>query len=161
MKHLSMGFLILYLILVFTGCSSPFQSVNIEYNVLYEQVVGFSINNNLMKPITEDVRLLTKDDEYQSFVNEHFVSRELPVKPHTKGNAVLYVQMKSNATTVQGYGIERISYNNNVLEVSLYKNGNYGVDPAAGFDGVFKWIMLIEIDKTQINSKTRVEIKYL
>lgn len=136
------------------GCSV---NKNVEFKEFYSQVIGFSENDEKSKSIQQDTILMLTNEDFQKFKDEYFTPRKIPMESPDKEKAVLYLQIPSQTSTVNNYSAESINVRNNTLIVNLKKSGGYyEVDGVSGFNGTWKLVMLIEVDKT--NLKDNMEI---
>ena len=149
------------LILIFTiimsqfliGCSA---NKNVEFKEFFSQVVGFSENDKKSEPIQQDIILMLTNDDFQKFKDEYFTPRKIPMESPDKEKAVLFLQIPSQTYLVDAYSVESINISDNTLTVNLKKSGCYEVNGISGFNGSWKLVKLIEVDKT--NLKDNMEI---
>lgn len=137
------------------GCSA---SKNIEFKEFYSQVIGFSENDVKYKTIQQDTVLLLTNEDFQKFKDEYFTPRQIPMESPDKEKAVLYLQIPSPTSSVNIYTIQNINVKNNTLTVNLKNLSVAQVDAAEGFNGVWKWVMLIELDKTNLKDNMKIII---
>ncbi len=151
-------FIFVVIALFLVGCSDP---KDVGFNEVYTEVIGFSENIKRSKPIKQDLILLMTNEEYIKFKDEYFSQRGFPKESPHKENAILYIQIPSNASTaVDRFHVKSISAKDNVLTVMLRKYSGTEVCPAEGFTSdVFKWVMFIEIDKTYLKDNMKIVIK--
>lgn len=135
------------------GCSAK---KNVEFKEFFSQVIGFSENDKKSEPIHQDVILILNNDDFQKFKDEYFTQREIPMESPDKEKAVLFLQIPSQTSSVDSYSVESINVRGNTLTVNLKKSGCYEVDGISGFNGLWKLVILIEVDKT--NLKDNMEI---
>lgn len=135
------------------GCSV---NKNVEFKEFYSQVIGFSENDEESKPIQQDTILMLANEDFEKFKDEYFTPRKIPMGSPDKGDAVLYLQIPSQTSSVDNYSVESINVRDNTLTVNLKKSGGYEVNGISGFNGSWKLVLLIEVDKT--NLKDNMEI---
>lgn len=138
-----------------TGCS---ESKHIKLKDLYHQVVGFSDNDETLQPVPQDAILLMTHEDYQSFMDMYFSARELPIESPDKDKAVLYLQFPSASTAVDTFCVKNIYLKNKTMTVNIKNIGTSMVDPIAGFDGTFKWVMFLEFDKSDLKDNMKIVI---
>jgi hypothetical protein len=138
------------------GCSA---NKNVEFKEFYSQVIGFSENDEKSKPIQQDTIIMMVNDDFQKFKDKYFTSREIPVGSPDKEKAVLYLQITSPTSSVNTYSIQSINVKNNTLTVNLKKSDVAQVDGIGGFNGTWKWVMFIEVDKTNLKDNTNIVIR--
>ncbi|MZK49305.1 hypothetical protein C1H57_21360 [Clostridium sp. 2-1] len=96
------------------------------------------------------------NEEFQRFKDRYFTPREIPMKSPDKEMAILYLQIPSQTSSVQGYSVESINVGNDTLTVNLKKSSVAQVDGIEGFDGTWKWVMLVEVDKTNLKDNMKI-----
>ncbi|NRZ86394.1 hypothetical protein DFR97_002169 [Clostridium beijerinckii] len=106
--------------------------------------------------IQQDTILMLTNEEFQRFKDKYFTPREIPMKSPDKEMAILYLQMPSVTSSVQGYSVESINVGNNTLTVNLKPSSVAQVDGIEGFDGTWKWVMLVEVDKTNLKDNMKI-----
>ena len=137
------------------GCSA---SKDVEFKEFYSQVIGFSENDEkFIKTIQQDTVLMLGNVDFQKF-KEKYLS-EIPMELPNKEKAVLYLQIPSPTSSVNTYSVKSINVSNNTLTVNLNKSGVAQVDGTDGFNGTWKWVMLIEVDKTNLKDNMKIVIK--
>lgn len=80
------------------------------------------------------------------------------MKSPNREKAVLYLQIPSPTCSVQGYSVESINLGDNILTVNLKQSSGAQVDGIEGFDGTWKWVMLIEVDKTNLKDNMKIVV---
>jgi hypothetical protein len=136
------------------GCST---NKNIEFKEFYSNVIGFS-KTDKEEIIQQDTILMLTNEEFQKFKNEYFTPRKIPMKSPDKERAVLYLQIPSLTCSVQGYSVESMNVGNHTLTVNLKQSSGAQVDGIEGFDGTWKWVMLVELDKTNLKDNMTVVV---
>lgn len=140
---------------ILIGCST---NKNVKFKEFYSDIIGFS-KNDVEQTIQKDTILMLNNEEFQKFKDEYFIPRKIPMKSPDKEKAVLYLQMPSPTCSVQGYSVKSINSINNVLTVNLNESaGGAQVDGIEGFDGTWKWVMLIEVDKTNLKNNMKIVV---
>lgn len=130
----------------------------VEFQEFYSDIIGFSKIDE-EKTIKQDTILMLKNDEFQKFKDKYFATTEISMKSPNKEKAALYIQIPSPTCSVQGYSVENINSSNSVLTVNLKKSaGGAQVDGIEGFDGTWKWVMLIQLDKTNLNENMKIVV---
>ena len=145
----------------FIGCS---ESQDVEFNLFYFQVIGFSKSDKATKQIPEDVIpqdavLMMSNLDFQKFKEKYFTPREITMESPDKEKAVLYLQIPSPTSEVNTYSVESINVKDSTLTINLKKSSVAMLDPADGFNGTWKWVMLMEIDKTNLKDNMKIVIK--
>ena len=136
------------------GCST---NKKVEFKEFYSDIIGFSkIDEELT--IHQDAILMLTNEEFQKFKDEYFTPRKIPMKSPNREKAVLYLQIPSPTCSVQGYSVESINLGNNILTVNLKQSSGAQVDGIEGFDGTWKWVMLIEVDKTNLKDNMKIVV---
>ena len=135
------------------GCSA---NKNVEFKEFFFFFVGFSENDKKSEPIHQDIILMLTNDDIQKFKDEYFTPRKIPMESPDKEKAVLFLQIPSQTSLVDSYSVESINISDNTLTVNLKKSGCYEVNGISGFNGSWKLVKLIEVDKT--NLKDNMEI---
>jgi len=138
------------------GCSA---SKDVKFKEFYSQVIGFSENDEKYKTIQQDTVLMLGNEDFLKFKNEYFTPREIPMESPDKEKAVLYLQIPSPTSSVNTYNVKSINVTNNTLTVNLNKSGVAQVDGIDGFNGTWKWVMLMEVDKTNLKDAMKIVIK--
>ncbi len=138
------------------GCSTK---KSVQFREFYSQVIGFSENDEKSKPIPQDTILMMTNEEFQKFKNKYFTPREIPMESPGKEKAVLYLQIPSPTSSVNQYSVQSINISNKTLTVNLKKSAVAQVDGKSGFNGTWKWGMVIEIDKTNLKDNMDVIVK--
>jgi hypothetical protein len=129
----------------------------VEFKEFFSDIIGFSkIDEELT--IQQDAIIMLTNEEFQKFKDEYFTSREIPMKSPDKEKAVLYLQIPSPTCSVQGYRVESINLSDNILTVDLKQSSSAQVDGIEGFDGTWKWVMLIEVDKTNLKDNMKIVV---
>ncbi|WP_241393436.1 hypothetical protein [Clostridium beijerinckii] len=70
----------------------------------------------------------------------------------------MYLQIPSPTCSVQGYRVENINLGDNILTVNLKQSSSAQVDGIEGFDGTWEWVMLIEVDKTNLKDNMKIVV---
>jgi len=151
-------FIILWTAFLLVGGSSSNINYAVAYKEIYSEIIGFDENNDLLKPIPQDTMLILKNENYQKFVNEYFVPREIPIPEPDKEKAVLYLQMPSEDSSVDTYTVKGISVKENNLVIDIEKEGMAQVDAVSEFKGMFKWVEFIEIDKQKLSDNMKIKV---
>ncbi|MBL4932344.1 hypothetical protein [Clostridium paridis] len=138
------------------GCSTK---KSVQFKEFYSQVIGFSENDEKSKPIPQDTILMLTNDDFQKFKDKYFTQREIPMDSPNKEKAVLYLQVPSPTSSVNQYSVESININNETLTVKLKKSTIAQVDGKSVFNGTWKWVIFIEVDKTNLNDSMDVVVK--
>lgn len=138
------------------GCSA---NKNVQSKEFYTQVIGFSENDEKLKPIPQDTILMMTNDDFQKFKDKYFTPREIPMESSNKEKAVLYLQIPSPNSSVNGYSVESINVSNDTLTVNLRQSEVAQVDAISGFNGTWKWVMFIEVDKTNLKENMKIVLK--
>jgi hypothetical protein len=138
------------------GCSA---SKDVEFKEFYSQVIGFSENDEKYKTIQQDTVLMLGNEDFQKFKEEYFTPREIPMETPDKEKAVLYLQIPSPTSSVNTYNVKSINVTNNTLTVNLNKSSVAQVDGIDGFNGTWKWVMIMEVDKTNLKDNMKIVIK--
>ncbi|MVX67296.1 hypothetical protein GKZ28_27075 [Clostridium chromiireducens] len=151
------------LILIFTIIMSQFLigcsvNKNVEFKEFFSQVVGFSENDKKSEPIQQDIILMLTNDDFQKFKDEYFTPRKIPMESPDKEKAVLFLQIPSQTSSVDSYSVESINISGNTLTVNLKKSGGYEVDGISGFNGSWKLVKLIEVDKTNLKDNMKIVV---
>ncbi|MDD7793013.1 hypothetical protein [Clostridium sp. 'White wine YQ'] len=138
------------------GCSTK---KSVQFKEFYSQVIGFSENDEKSKPIPQDTILMLTNEDFQKFKDKYFNPREIPMESPDKEKAVLYLQIPSSTSSVNQYNVESININNKILTVKLKKSAVAQVDGKSGFNGTWKWVIFIEVDKTNLKDNMDVVVK--
>ena len=138
------------------GCSAD---KNIKFKDFYSQVIGFNENDEKSKPIQQDTILMLTNDDFQKFKDKYFTPRKIPMESPNKEKAVLYLQIPSPASSVNTYSVKSINLKKDTLTVNLKKPSVAMVDGKSGFNGTWKWVMFIEVDKTNLKDNMKIVIK--
>ena len=138
------------------GCSA---SKDVEFKEFYSQVIGFTESDEKYKTIQQDTVLMLGNEDFQKFKEEYFTPREIPMETPDKEKAVLYLQIPSPTSSVNTYNVKSINVTNNTLTVNLNKSSVAQVDGTDGFNGTWKWVMLMEVDKTNLKDNMKIVIK--
>ncbi|WP_246578258.1 hypothetical protein [Clostridium frigoris] len=101
---------------------------------------------------------MLSNEEFQKFEDEHFTPKKIPMKSPDKEKAVLYVQIPSPTSSVNTYSVKSINVSNNTLTVNLNKPSVTQVHGVGGFNGTWKWVMLMEVDKTNLKDNMKIVI---
>ena len=136
--------------------SYSLDSKDVEFKEFYSQVIGFSENDEQLKTIQQDAVLMTDNEGFQKFKDEYFTPRKISMESPDNEKAVLYLQIPSPTCLVMFYSVKSINVRNNTLTVNLNQSGGAEVNGIEGFNGTWKWVMFIEVDKT--NLKENMEI---
>ena len=139
----------------FISCSS---NKNVEFKEFYSQVIGFDENNEKLKSIDNDKILIMTNENFQQFKDEYFTPREIPMESPDKEKAILYLPIPSVDSSVNTYTVKSMTVKNNTLKVNLQKSGVSQVDGISGFSGTWKWVMFIEVDKTNLKDNMDIVI---
>jgi hypothetical protein len=99
--------------------------------------------------------MMTNED-FQKFKNKYFTPRKIPMDSPDKEKAVVYLQIPSPTSTVSEYRVKSINARNNTLTVNLEKSAVAEVDGVSGFNGTWKWVMFIQIDKSDLKDGMKV-----
>lgn len=136
------------------GCSA---SKVVEFNELNSQVIGFTENDEKLKLIPKDSLLMMTNNDFQRFKNKHFTPKKIPVESPDKEKSVLYLQIPSSTSSVNQYSVESINVSNDTLTVNLKQ---IGVAEVSTIEGVatINWVMLIELDKTNLKDNMKIVI---
>ncbi|HSP47165.1 MAG TPA: hypothetical protein VLN47_03710 [Clostridiaceae bacterium] len=138
------------------GCSSE---KGVQFQEFYSQVIGFSENDEKSKPIPQDTILMMTNEEFKEFKDKYFTPREIPMESPDSEKAVLYLQIPSPGSSVNEYRVESINMSGQTLTVNLIKTAVAQVDGISGFNGTWKWVMFIELDKTGLKDNMKVVVK--
>lgn len=138
------------------GCSV---NRTVGFKEFFSQVIGFSENDEKSKPIQQDAVLMMSSEEFQRFKDKYFTPREIPMDSPDKEKAVLYLQIPSPTSSVKEYSVKDINISNNTLTVNLKESAVAQVDGASGFNGKWKWVMFIEVDKSYLKDNMKITIK--
>jgi hypothetical protein len=138
------------------GCS---EKKVIEFREFYSEVIGFSMEVEELKPIEPNIILMMTNDDFQHFKDKHFTPREIPMEEPNEERAVLYLQIPAPGTAVNTYSVESMDIKNKTLTVRLKREAQSFVNSPGGKKYMYKWVMLIEIDKSQLSDKIQVVIK--
>ena len=137
------------------GCSTK---NSVQFKEFYSQVIGFSESDEKSKPIPQDNILMMTNEDFLKFKDKYFTPREIPMESPAKEKAVLYLQIPSTSSSVNEYKVESININNKTLTVNLKKSAVAAVDGKSGFNGTWKWVMFIEVDKTNLKDNMEVVV---
>jgi hypothetical protein len=137
------------------GCST---NKNVEFKEFYSDIIGFSKNDEEPTTIQQDTILMLNNEEFQKFKDEYFTPRKIQMKSPDKEKAVLYLQIPSPTCSVQECSVKSINSDNNILTVNLNESAEAQVDGIEGFDGTWKWVMLIEVDKTNLKNNMQIVV---
>jgi len=138
------------------GCST---SKSVDFKQVYAEVIGFSDNDEKAKPIDSDEMLMMTNEEYQKFKDKNISPRGIPMQSPDKEKAVVFIQVPSKTSSVNTYSVKSVKVSNNTLTVNLKKTSVAEVDGKSGFNGTWKWVMLVELDKTDLKDNMKVVIK--
>jgi hypothetical protein len=138
------------------GCSA---NKNVKFKEFYSQVIGFSENDVKSEPIKQDTILMLNNEDFQKFKDKYFTPKEISMETPDKEKAVLYLQIPSATSSINTYSVKSIDVSNNTLTVNLKKSSIAQVDGKSGFSGTWKWVMLIEVDKTNLKDNMKIVIK--
>jgi len=133
-------------------------SKDVEFKEFYSQVIGFSENDEQLKTIHQDAVLMMDNEGFQKFKDEYFTLRKIPMKSPDKEKAVLYLQIPSPTSLVNSYNVKSINVSNDTLTVNLNQSGAAEVNGIEGFNGTWKWVMFIEVDKTNLKENMEIVI---
>lgn len=97
--------------------------------------------------------------EFQKFKDKYISSRAIPIESPNKEKAVLYLHVSSKDSSVNMYSVKSIKLNNSTLTANLKRYSVADVDGKSGFNGTWKWVMLIEIDKTNLKENMEIVVK--
>jgi len=151
--------LVVFLSILFMGLVGCSANKSVEFKEFYSEVIGFDKNDKKLKPIEHDAILMITNDNFQEFKDKYFTPREIPMDSPDKEKAVLYLQIPSSTSRVNTYGVESINIKNNTLAVNLKKSAVTQVDGKGGFNGIWKWVMFIEVDKADLKDNMKIVIK--
>lgn len=154
-KLLSLVCIIVIISQVFTGCSA---NKNVQFKEFYSLVIGFSENDEKSKPVPQDTILMSSNEEFLKFKDKYFTARELRIDSPDKEKAVLYIQIPSDTSSVNSYKVESINAKNKILTVNLKQSGMAMVKATEGFNGKWKWVLLVEMDKTNLKNNMKIVI---
>lgn len=138
------------------GCSA---NKNVKFKAFYSQIIGFSENDEKSNPIHQDTILIMTNEDFQKFKNKYFTPRKIPIESPDKEKAVLYLQVPSTTSSVNTYSVQSINVKNNALTVNLKKSAVAQVDAVTVFNGTWKWVMFVEVDKTNLKNDMKIVIK--
>ena len=143
------------------GCSSKnsIKGKPIKYKEIYSQVIGFSEKDDTSKPIKQDAQLLMTNEAFHNFKDKYFTPRQIPIEEPAKDKAVLYLQIPSDTSAVNMYKVESLLATNNTLTVKLKNIGAAMVKATMDFDGTFKCVIFLEMDKTLLKENMVVQVK--
>ncbi|AQR95626.1 MULTISPECIES: hypothetical protein [Clostridium] len=154
MKRVLLSIFTIIIMFQLIGCST---NKEVEFKEFFSDIIGFSkIDEELI--IQQDAIIMLTNEEFQKFKDEYFTSREIPMKSPDKEKAVLYLQIPSPTCSVQGYRVESINLGDNILTVNLKQSSGAQVDGIEGFDGTWEWVMLIEVDKTNLKDNMKIVV---
>ncbi|MFT8352907.1 hypothetical protein [Clostridium saccharoperbutylacetonicum] len=154
MKRVLLSIFTIIIMFQLIGCST---NKEVEFKEFFSDIIGFSkIDEKLI--IQQDAIIMLTNEEFQKFKDEYFTSREIPMKSPDKEKAVLYLQIPSPTCSVQGYRVESINLGDNILTVDLKQSSGAQVDGIEGFDGTWEWVMLIEVDKTNLKENMKIVV---
>jgi hypothetical protein len=142
--------------LTLLGCSA---NKNVQFKEFYSQVIGFSEKDEKSKPVPQDTILMMTNEDFQKFKDKYFTPREIPMDSPDREKAVLYLQIPSPTSSVNEYRVKSINISNNTLTVNLEKSSVAEVDGKSGFNGTWKWVMFVEVDKTNLKDNMKVVIE--
>ena len=128
---------------------------NVAFKEFYSNVIGFSKTDE-EQTIQQDTILMLTNEEFQRFKDKYFTPREIPMKSPDKEMAILYLQIPSQTSSVQGYSVESINVGNDTLTVNLKQSSVAQVDGIEGFDGTWKWVILVQVDKTNLKDNMKI-----
>lgn len=157
-KLLLLIFTILIMSQTFISCSS---NKNLNFKEFYSQIIGFDENDEKSKSIEKDKILIMTNEDFQQFKDEYFTSREIFLESPDKEKAVLYLQIPSVDSSVNTYTIQSMNVKNDTLTVNLQKSGVAQVDGINGFNGTWKWVMFIELGKTDLKDNMAIIVNKL
>lgn len=136
------------------------ESVEVVGTNLYTQVIGFTDSDANSKPIPQDTLLMMTNTEFQKFKDKYFTPRELPIGEPEKEKAVLFIQIASKTSSIETFSVKSLNVKNNTLTVNLKENGIMQLSISKGFEtATFKWVMLIQVDKTKLKEDMKIVIK--
>ena len=103
---------------------------------------------------------MKKNEDFLSFKDKYFTKRRIPMESPDKDKAVLFLQIPSQTSSVNTYSIKNIKVSNNTLTVYLNKSpGIAEVSPAGSYNYLWEWVMLVEIDKSNLKDNMKIVIK--
>lgn len=143
---------------ILIGCTA---NKNVGFKEFYSQVIGFSKNDEESKPIQQNSILMITNKNFKKFKDKYFTPRKIPMKSPNKEKAVIFIQISSATSTVNTYNIESINARGKTLTVKLKPRGVVETDGVNGFNGTWKWVMLAEIDKTNLKDGMKIVINKL
>ncbi|MCM0650232.1 hypothetical protein NBE98_17850 [Clostridium swellfunianum] len=138
------------------GCSA---NNSVQFKEFYSQVIGFSEGDEISKPVPQDTILMMTNEDFQKFKDIYFTPRKIPMESPDKEKAVLYLQIPSPSSSVNVYSVKNINISSSTITVNLKKSAAAQVDGKSGFNGSWKWVMFIEIDKTDLKDNMKVVVK--
>ena len=138
------------------GCSAQRK---IEFKEIYSETIGFSDSVDKYKPISQDAVLLLTNEDFQIFMDKYFTKRKIPIESMDKEKAVLYLQIPSTTNAVDTYYVENMYVKNSTLTVNLTKMSAGYVDAKEGFNGIFKWVLVLEVDKHNLKDDMKIVIE--
>jgi hypothetical protein len=149
-------FAALLLSLFLSSCASARE---IKFDGLYNEVIGFADS----EPTPEDQMLLLTLKDYKSFMDDYFTDRQLQIGEPNEDNAVLYIQIPAESTSVTPLFVKEIEAQGNKLVVKIGQAGKsisstINVEPIQGFVGHFKWVIFTEVDKKYLRNNMEIEI---
>lgn len=157
MKKLLLLLCIVMIIWQCQACAKASKAV--EFRDLYHEVVGFSDSETIYKPIGRDTVFLLSNIEYQRFMEEYFEQRALLIEPPDEDKAVVYLQFSGEWSSAYPYTIKSIESDGETLTVTVQKEkSDVKVDPAPDFDGIFYWVVFLELDKTHLGRKMDIAV---
>jgi len=148
--------ILIIIAILLVGCS---KGKKVEFKEFYSQAIGFSEKDEMFKPIPENGLLMINNEEYTKFNDKYFTPREIPMASPDKEKAVVFIQMPGDETTAPVFKISKITAVDGKLVVDLKKSGEANLSPSEEFTGIFKWVVLAEIDKTEITENMEIVIK--
>lgn len=128
------------------GCSS---NSNVKFKEVYSEVIGFSKTDEKLKPVPQNAILMINNDEFQKFKDKYFTKRKLSIGSPAKDKEVLYLQFSATGSSIPMYKVKSIKRNKDTLIVNVKQTKIAEVSVSKGFGGNFKWVMIVELDKTK------------
>ncbi|WP_029169207.1 hypothetical protein [Clostridium cellulovorans] len=130
----------------------------VEYKEFYSQVIGFDKEDEKYKTIEQDAILMMNNEEFQKFMDEYFVPREIPVGAHDEDKAVIYLQIPFKTSRVMYYSVDIITVKNHTITVNLKQDSVAEVDGSSKID-TWNWVMLIQVDKNDLKEDMNIVVK--
>lgn len=134
------------------GCSA---NTNVQFSSLFSQILDFSESDS----VPHDAILMISNEDFQKFRSNYVRFSDISMKSLDKEKAVLYLQIPSSTTSVNEYSVKSIKISNDTLIVNLKKSRVISPKVPRGFKGTYKWVMFLEVDKSNLRNDMKIEIK--